>query len=148
MEAVLRAAAVYGLLLLLFQIAGKRTLAQMTMFDFVLLLVIGEATQQALLRDDYSVTHAFIVIVTLLGLDIALTAWKHRHPRADKILDGLPLVIVEEGRPLRELMHKARVDEDDVLLAARTSQGLERMEQIKYAVLERSGGISVIPKEK
>jgi uncharacterized membrane protein YcaP (DUF421 family) len=58
----------------------------------------------------------------------------------------VPLVVVENGQPLRDRMNKARIDEDDVLTAARQLQGLERMEQIKYAVLERNGGISIIPR--
>lgn len=57
-------------------------------------------------------------------------------------------MIVEEGRPLKDRMAKARVDEDDILTAARQLQGLERMDQIKYAVLERSGGISIIPNQE
>ncbi len=73
--------------------------------------------------------------------------WKQRSPQVEKLLDGVPLVIVEDGRPLKERMAKSRVDEDDVLTAACKLQGLERMEQIKYAVLERSGGISIIPKQ-
>jgi uncharacterized membrane protein YcaP (DUF421 family) len=68
-------------------------------------------------------------------------------PPLGKVFNGVPTVIVEEGRPLRDLMQRARVEEDDVLEAARRLQGLERMEQIKYAVLEKSGGISIIPKE-
>lgn len=80
-------------------------------------------------------------------MDIALSLWKQRSPQVEKFLDGVPLVIVEEGRPLKDRMAKARVDEDDVLTAARELQGLERMDQIKYAVLERSGGISIIPKQ-
>lgn len=146
METIIRVVAVYFFLLLLFHVAGKRSLAQITTFDFILLLIVSEATQQAMIRDDFSVTNAFLVIVTLVGLDIALTNLKHRLPAADKIIDGIPLVIVENGRPLKEMMDKVRIDEDDVLTAARASQGLERMDQIKYAVLERSGGISIIPK--
>lgn len=64
-----------------------------------------------------------------------------------RFIDGVPLVIVENGKPLKDLMNKARVDDEDVLVAAREHHGLERMDQIKYAVLERSGGISIIPKE-
>jgi uncharacterized membrane protein YcaP (DUF421 family) len=146
MDSVLRAIAIYAILLIIFRISGKRSLAQITTFDFVLLLVIGEATQQALLGDDFSMTNAFIVIVTLLGLDIALSLLKQRSPKIELLLDDTPLIIVEDGRPLKERMDKARIDESDVLTAARELQGLERMDQIKYAVLERSGGVSVIPK--
>ncbi len=146
MDSVVRALAIYAILLIIFRISGKRSLAQITTFDFVLLLVIGEATQQALLGDDFSMTNAFIVILTLLGLDIALSLLKQRSPKIELLLDDTPLIIVENGRPLKERMDKARIDESDVLTAARELQGLERMDQIKYAVLERSGGVSVIPK--
>jgi len=113
-------------------------------FCFVLLLIVGESTQQVLLRNDFSLTNAFLVILTLIGFDIALSLWKQRSPMLDRLIDGVPLVIVEEGRPLKERMDQARVDEADVLPAARLSKGLEQMDQIKYAVLERSGGISII----
>jgi uncharacterized membrane protein YcaP (DUF421 family) len=147
MDSVLRAAAIYLVLLVIFRISGKRSLAQITTFDFILLLIIGEATQQALLGENFSLTNAFVVIVTLVGFDIALSLLKPHIPRLERWLDGLPLVIVEDGKPLKERMDKARVDESDVLTAARELQGLERMDQIKYAVLERSGGISIIPKQ-
>ncbi len=65
----------------------------------------------------------------------------------EKLIDDVPLVLVEDGRPIKERLEKARVDEGDILSSARELQGLERMDQIKYAVLERSGGISVIPKQ-
>ena len=145
MDSVFRALAIYAILLIIFRISGKRSLAQITTFDFVLLLVIGEATQQALLGDDFSLTNAFIVIVTLVGIDIGLSLLKQRSPKLELLLDNAPLIIVENGRPLQERMDKARIDESDVLTAARELQGLERMDQIKYAVLERSGGVSIIP---
>lgn len=145
MDSVVRALVIYAVLLLIFRISGKRSLSQITTFDFVLLLVIGEATQQALLGDDFSLTNAFIVIVTLVGVDIGLSLLKQRSPTLELLLDDTPLIIVENGRPLKERMDKARIDESDVLTAARELQGLERMDQIKYAVLERSGGVSIIP---
>jgi uncharacterized membrane protein YcaP (DUF421 family) len=146
MDSVLRAATIYIALMIIMRIAGKRSLAQITTFDFVLLLIIGEATQQALLGQDYSITNALIVIVTLVTLDIALSLLKRRSKTVDKWLEDVPLVIVEDGVALKDRMHKARVDEEDVLSAARRLQGLERLDQIRYAVLERSGGISIVPK--
>lgn len=146
MGSIVRATITYFFLLLVFRIAGRRSMGQLTTFDFILLLIISEATQNALIGNDYSLTNGFLVIITLVGIDIGLSLWKQRSPDLEKIIDGVPLVIVEEGKPLKERMNKARVDEDDVLTAARQSQGLERMDQIKYAVLERSGGISIIPK--
>ena len=146
-DSIVRAAAVDLVLLLLFRIAGRRPLAQITTFDFVLLLIIAEAIQQAMIDDDYSMTNAFLVVVTLLGLDIAISLLKQRSKAFDKLVDDVPLVLVEDGRPLRDRMDKVRVDEDDILASARELQGLERMDQIKYAVLERNGGITVVPKQ-
>lgn len=147
MDSVLRGAVIYFFLLVLFRLAGKRTLSDVTTFDFVMLLIIGEATQQALLGEDFSLTNAFLVILTLIGLDIAISLWQQRWPRLSKWIEGVPLVIVEDGRPLHERMKRARVSEEDVLTAARERQGLARMDQIRYAVLERSGGISIIPRQ-
>lgn len=145
MDSVLRAAAVYLILLVILRVAGKRTLAQVTVFDFVLLLIISEATQQALLGEDFSITTAAIVIGTLVLFDIALSMLKQRSPRLDRIIDDTPVVIVDHGRALQDRMRHARIDEEEVLIAAREAHGLERLDQIKYAVLERSGGISIVP---
>ena len=146
MDSVLHAAAIYGFLLVIFRITGKRSLAQITVFDFVLLLIIGEATQQALLGNDFSIINACIVIATLVVLDLGLTFVKERWPAFDPILDSTPLIVVEHGRLLQERIDKERIDVNDVLAAARERHGLERLDQIKYAVLERSGGISIVPK--
>ena len=146
MEMVLRAASIYVFLLIIFRVAGKHSLAEITTFDFVLLLIIAEATQQGLLGEDFSVTTAFLAVVTLVGIDTALSLLKQRWKVIGRLAEGVPLVIVENGHPLKEHMRKSRVDESDVLTAARMNQGLERMDQIKYAVLERSGGISIIPR--
>ena len=145
MDAVARAAAVYVLLLVIFRLAGRRTLAQMTSFDFILLLIISEATQNAMIGDDFSFTNGALVVLTLVGLDVLLSHVKRWSTAAETWLDGKPTIIVEQGRPKRDTMKRARVSEQDVLLAARETQGLERMDQIKYAVLETSGGISIIP---
>jgi len=147
MDSVWRAAAIYIGLMIIMRLSGKRSLAQITTFDFVLLLIIGEATQQALLGEDFSITNALIVIITLVTLDIGLSLLKRRSKKVDKWLDDVPLVIVEDGVALQDRMDKARVDVDDVLSAARHLQGIERLDQIRYAVLERSGGISIIPKK-
>ena len=145
MTTAIRALVLYFGLLLILRSSGKRSLAQITVFDFILILMLGDATQQALLGNDYSITTGLLAIVSLVGLDIFLSFLKARFPRFDRVIDGMPLVIVENGKPLHDRMLTSRVDEEDVLAAAREKQGLERMDQIKYAVLERSGGISIIP---
>lgn len=145
MESVVRGLAIYFIVWLIFRIAGKRSLAEITTFDFVLVLIIAETTQQAMLGPDYSITNALLLIVTLVGADIALSLAKQRSKLIEKILDGVPVVIMEDGKLHKDRMDKARVDEEDILNAARELRGLERLDQIRYAVLERSGGISVVP---
>jgi len=145
MDSVLRATVVYAVLLVLFRLAGKRTLAEVTTFDFVLLLIISEATQQAMVGSDNSMTNSLLLVGTLVGLNILLSELKLRFAGIERVLDGMPLLILEHGKPLVDRMAKERVDVDDVLDAARESHGLERLDQIKYAVLERDGKISIIP---
>jgi uncharacterized membrane protein YcaP (DUF421 family) len=147
MDSIIRGTVVYLFLMLIFRLSGKRTLSQVTTFDFALLLIIAETTQQAMIDNDHSLTHGALLIITLIGLDIGLSLLKQRMPRLDKWMDDVPLVIVEDGKPIQERLKKCRVDEADIMQAAREHQGLERMDQIKFAVLERSGGITVVPKE-
>jgi uncharacterized membrane protein YcaP (DUF421 family) len=147
MDSVLRAALMYLLLLLVFRIAGKRTLAQISPFDMVLLLVIAESTQQALVGPDYSIVNAVVVIVTLVSIDIALSHWRRRSHRLARLMDDVPVILVDHGRPLTVRMDEERVDRADILAAAR-QQGLERLDQVKYAVLETSGEISIMAWER
>ena len=146
MDALLRALAVYAFVLVVVRLSGRRTLGQMSAFDFVLLLIIGECTQQALLGDDFSLTNAGIAILTLVSLDIGLSLVKARVPRLERAIDGVPTVLVENGEMLRDRMAMARVDEADILEQARIKQGLASMREIRFAVLERSGDISIIPR--
>jgi uncharacterized membrane protein YcaP (DUF421 family) len=146
MESVIRPALVYLFLLLLLRLTGKRTLAQITTFDFVLLLIISEATQQALIGEDNSMINGAIVVGTLIGLNILMSVVTQRSKWIDRALEDIPLVIVADGKPLKDLMDKERVDENDVLDAAREIHGLERMDQIRHAILERDGQISIIPR--
>jgi uncharacterized membrane protein YcaP (DUF421 family) len=146
MESVIRPALVYLFLMVLLRLTGKRTLAQITTFDFVLLLIVSEGTQQALIGEDNSMINGAIVVSTLIGLNILMSLLKQRSRWIDRLLDGIPLVIVADGKPLKDRMDKARVDEEDVLDAAREIHGLESMDQIRHAILERDGQISIIPR--
>ena len=148
MDSMIRAATIYVILLLIFRISGKRSLAQITTFDFVLLLVVSEATQQAMLGDDLSMTNAALAILTLVGIDVGSSIVQHRFPRLGRVIDSVPLVLVSDGEILREQMDKLRISEGDILEAARDKQGLERMDQVKYAVLERTGAISIVPRQQ
>jgi uncharacterized membrane protein YcaP (DUF421 family) len=147
MHSVLRSVAVYLFVLVVFRISGKRSLSQITTFDFILLLIIGEATQQALLGNDFSVINAFVVIATLMTLEIVFSWAERRFPKLSRVVESLPVVVVENGKLLRERAEQEGVTLEEVLAAGREHHGLERIEQFKYAILERHGGISVVPTE-
>jgi uncharacterized membrane protein YcaP (DUF421 family) len=148
MNPVIRGIIIYLFLLLIFRIMGKRSLSETTMFDLLVLLIISEVTQQAMVNTDNSITAAAILISTLLGLDLILSLLKKPFKTFEKIVEGTPLIIVDHGKPLKDRMSKSNIDEEDVMQAARSNQGLEKMEQVKYAVLEKDGTISIIPFEK
>src|SRR5688572_18144056 len=130
MEDVLRAIAIYGFLMVIFRITGKRSLAETTPFDLVLLLIFSEALQGALVGDDDSITTALTVILTLVVVNIVISEVREHSHSAERILEGVPIVILEDGKPLLDRMEKARVDLGDVLAAARETQGIDRLEGI------------------
>jgi len=147
MDSVLRSIAVYLFVLVVFRISGKRSLSQITTFDFILLLIIGEATQQALLGNDFSIVNAFVVIATLTTLEILFSWMGRRMPVFGRVMESLPVVVVENGKLLRERADQEGVTLTEILAAGRENHGLERLEQFKYAILERHGGISVVPQD-
>ncbi len=148
MDSIVRGLVIYILLLIIFRISGKRSLSEITTFDFVLLLIISESVQQGMIDSDNSLTNAFLLVVTLVGFDIVLSLAKQRWDGLKNLLDSRPLLLIADGKLQHEHMDRERVDEGDILGAARELHGIERLDQIKYAVLEQSGTITVVPKEK
>ena len=148
MDSVLRAVAIYVILVVVFRLAGKRSMAQLTTFDLLLLLVISEATQQALLGNDYSVTNAALAILTLVAVGRTADFLRWRFPWFARLTQSVPVVLVAQGKVLAEQLARNHIDESEILEVARSSQGISRMEQIDYAILEESGTISILPKRK
>jgi len=147
MEMILRAVAIYLILLVVFKIAGRRALLQMTSFDLILLLIISEATQQALLGEDFSVTGAMLTIITLVVVDMLFGMVKKYISGAESAIDGSPVILVVHGELQNEKLKKVDVSCDDILVSARQNHGITTLEEIKYAILERNGHISIIPEE-
>lgn len=145
MTAVLNAVCVYIALLVIFRLAGRRSLGDITNFDMVVLLIISEAVQQALIRDDYSLTNAILVVATLIILDVGLSLLRLRFRKLNLFIEGVPTILIENGKVREHVMLQARVDLSDIMEAARRHHGLERQDQIRYAVLETNGEISIIP---
>jgi uncharacterized membrane protein YcaP (DUF421 family) len=148
MDSVLKAVVIYVLLWLLIRVSGRRTLAELSTFDFILFLVIGGATQRALIGQDYSLINAFVVITTLIVIDIVVGLVERDSSFFRKIVRGVPTILVDNGHLLTGRMRRARVTADEIMERARSLHGLETLEQIKYAILEASGDISIIPRDK
>jgi uncharacterized membrane protein YcaP (DUF421 family) len=144
MDTIFHTAAIYLILLLLFALFGKRSLADVTIFDFVILLLISEVTGEVLLGER-SVTAAALSVMTLLTLSWVFDILAFRSKRLDTLLNDSPTILVQHGHVLEERAREFHVDEDDILQQSRSSQGLERLDHIKYAVLERDGQISIVP---
>ncbi len=147
MDAVIRPLVLYVFLLVVFSLAGKRSMAEMDTFDMVTLLIISETTQNALVGKNLSLSYALVVILTLVSCTVFMAWWKARSPRLEQVMQGGPVILVENGRLFRDRMKHAFVDEQDILTSARKQQ-VERLDEIKFAILETSGQISIIPKPK
>ena len=145
MEPVLRAVGCYLLLLIVVRLSGKRGLAQVTIFDLILLLLISQTVGQALIGDDSSLTTAAVIIITLVVINRANDAAAHRWAEMSHVLEDAPLVLIENGHVHNDRLEHMKIRLDDVLETARLEEGVERLEQIKHAILERSGAISIIP---
>lgn len=147
MEPIVHGAILYFSLMLIFRVAGKRSLAQTTTFDFVLLLIISETVDNYFMKEDYSFVGVILLIMTLIGLDVLLSMVKQKSPLIERWMDDVPVILIDDGKVLENRLKKSRIDLSDIMESARATQGLERIDQIKYAILERSGSISVIPRE-
>ena len=146
METVIRGAAVYLLLLVILRASGRRTIAQATPFDFVLMLIIAETTQQALLGNDFSIINAAVLIATLTVLDIGFSYLKRWSPAIDRLIDGAPTLLISEGVIDHRALRRSRTGIDDIMTAARLKHGIDRIEGVRHAILETDGGISVVPR--
>ena len=119
----------------------------MTAFDLVLVLIVAETTQQALLGDDFSIVNAVILIITLFTLDILMSYLKEHSPRAEKLLDGVPTVLISLGKPDVRALKRARVDIEDVLESARSKHGVERLDQLAVRVgVRQAHGSPEVPR--
>ena len=147
MGSVLRGLAVYFGLLIIFRLSGRRALAQMTPFDLVLVLIISETLQQAMVGTDQSVVNALILVLTLVGSATLMSVLKQRSTKIERLIDGLPVFAIENGKMHEDRMNAMRVDADDIMAAARELQAVEKLDDIKHVIVENSGKITVIPKQ-
>jgi len=145
-DLVFRALILFAGVYVLLRVVGRRDLAEMEPIDFILLIVLGDAIQQGLTQDDYSVTGAFITIFTIAAIQVAVGFVTFRSARVRTVMEGEPVVLVEDGRVIARNLRRARIAEDELAEEARLSQ-LTSLSDVAWAVLETSGKISIIPKK-
>ena|SRR5579875_2415811 len=146
MYTVFHAIVGYLFLLLVVRALTRRPGAQMTPFEFVLIFLMGGVIILATAGDDRSLTNCCGAVITIAFLHRTIATLKERYPRLGQWVDGTPLVLLKDGEWQMEVMRGARLQDDDVMAAAR-AKGIMKLEDIQYAVLERNGGISVFKKK-
>ena len=145
MDVTLRAAVAFLFLFLLTRVIGRRELSSLEPFDLILLVVLGDLVQQGVTQSDYSITGLLLAAGTMGGLTVLVSYLSFRFHRLRPILDGEPIVIVREGKPIESNLRRERLTLDEVLAEARLQQ-ISKIEDVAWAVLETGGKISFIPK--
>ncbi len=145
MDIALRGIAIYAFVYLLTRVIGRRELSSLQPFDIILLVMLGDAVQQGLTQDDYSVTGAFIAVGTIATLQVLTSYLSVRIPRLRPVLDGEPIIVVEDGKPIEKNLKRERLTVEEVMEEARGQQ-IESLDKVQWAVLETSGKLSFIEK--
>jgi uncharacterized membrane protein YcaP (DUF421 family) len=145
MDIAIRAVALYAFVLVLTRVIGRRELSSLEPFDLVLLIVLGDSIQQGLTQDDYSVTGAVIVISTIAALQVLTSYVGFRVPFLRPVLEGEPIVVVEDGKPIEKNLHRERMTFAELMAEARQQQ-IASLDEVQWAVIETSGNISFIKK--
>jgi uncharacterized membrane protein YcaP (DUF421 family) len=145
MDIVFRAAFAWVFIVFVLRVMSRRELSSLSASDLILLVVLGDLIQNGVTQSDLSMTGVTIAITTFVLLTVASSYLSFKSPRARKLLQGEPLIIIEDGKPIQRNMRSELLTLDDVMEEARSNE-IERLEEIKWAVLEASGTITFIKK--
>ena len=146
MDLVFRTFFVFVLVFVVTRAVGRRELSSMEPFDLILLVVIGDLVQQGVTQSDYSVTGLVLAAGTIALMQVAVSYLNFRSKRVRTVLDGEPMVLIEDGRVLTRNVHRERLTRHELEQQARLSQ-IDSLDKVRWAVLETSGQISFIPKQ-
>jgi uncharacterized membrane protein YcaP (DUF421 family) len=143
MDIVLRALFAYLFITFLLRVVGRRELSSMSPSDLILLVVLGDLIQNGVTQSDYSMTGVVLATSTIALCAVLTSLLVYKSKRASDIIEGTPVIVVQDGKPIEQNMKGDRLNLDDVMEEARAQQ-IERLSEIKWAVLEPSGTISFI----
>lgn len=147
MDIVIRAAVIFFFLYLLMRMLGRRELGSMEPFDVILLVVIGDLVQQGVTQSDYSVTGALLAISTIALLTVLVSWTSFRVPKLRPVLEGEPIVLVEDGEVVAKSLRRQRLTVEEVEQEARLEQ-ITSLEDVRWAILETNGEISFVEKQQ
>ena len=145
MDIALRALFLYAFVVFLMRVIGRRELSSLSAVDLVLLIVLGDAIQQGLTQDDYSITGAVIAVSTIAAMQVGSSYLSFRSRRARRILEGEPVVILQDGKLIERNMRRERLTRDDVAEEMRIQQ-MASGEDVKWGIVESSGNMRFIQK--
>jgi uncharacterized membrane protein YcaP (DUF421 family) len=145
MDIALRAVFLYAFVVLLMRVMGRKELSSLSPIDLVLLVVLGDAIQQGLTQDDYSVTGAVIAVSTIAAVQVGISYLSFRSRRARRILEGEPIVIVQDGKLIERNLRRERLTEDEIAEQMRIQQ-IASMEDVAWGIVETGGNMSFIEK--
>ena len=145
MDLVIRAAIGFAFVLFLTRVVGRRELSSLEPFDLILLVKIGDLVQQGITQNDFSVTGMILVGGTIALLTVLTSYTSFRFPRLRPVLDGEPVIVIEDGEPIDRNLARNRITHAELAAAARV-QGIPSLDDVRWAVLETSGQISFIRK--
>ena len=146
MSVIIRAAVAYIILLLAVRLIGRRMASMLAPFDIVVLFLFGGALMTAVLGDDHSLVAAVSVVFSIGLMHVSVSALKRWLPWFGRVVDGTPIVLYEDGKWHESRMRSLRMLESDVMAAVR-QKGLMQLGQVRYAIVERDGKVSIIPKD-
>src|SRR5436309_1037823 len=141
MDIVLRAIVLFAFVFVVVRVMGRRELAKLEPFDLILLIVLGDAIQQGLTQDDYSVTGALIAVSTIALMQLGSSYLSFRSSRMRTVLEGDPIVLVQDGKPVARNLRRLRMTIDELAEEAR-GQGIASLDEVRWAIAEASGTVS------
>jgi len=145
MDLVVRAVVAFFFVYFLTRVIGRRELSSMQPFDLIMLVMVGDLVQQGVTQNDFSVTGAVLVGSTIGLLTVFVSYTSFRFPRLRPVLDGEPVIVVEDGKPIDRNLRRNRITLEELAAAARL-EGLASVSDVRWAVLETNGRLSFIPK--
>jgi uncharacterized membrane protein YcaP (DUF421 family) len=146
MDLVIRAVVLYVFVIVMMRVVGRRELSTLAPVDLVLLIVLGDALQQGLTQDDYSLTGAITVVSTIAVLQVATSYLTYRSRRAKKILQGSPVVLIEDGNLIEGNLKRERLQPEDVAEEMRID-GIGSFDEVRWGILESNGQFSFVKKD-